>query len=109
MTSRPLKNACMKLSIVTRRLYGASGRVMKPLHFIKNNEPFKVELVGAIPADETVTFYQQAILLIYAGAARALDRQDRSCVQIDESGRSLLARRLKPTNVATYLWYSLGQ
>ena len=25
----------------------------------KNNEPFKVELVEAIPADETVTFYQQ--------------------------------------------------
>ena len=25
----------------------------------KNNEPFKVELVKAIPADETVTFYQQ--------------------------------------------------
>ena len=29
------------------------------LLFIKNNEPFKVELVEAIPADETVTFYQQ--------------------------------------------------
>ena len=25
----------------------------------KNNEPFKIELVEAIPADETVTFYQQ--------------------------------------------------
>ena len=25
----------------------------------KNNEPFKVELIEAIPADETVTFYQQ--------------------------------------------------
>ena len=25
----------------------------------KNNEPFKVELVAAIPADETVTFYKQ--------------------------------------------------
>ena len=25
----------------------------------KNNEPFKVELVEAIPADQTVTFYQQ--------------------------------------------------
>ena len=25
----------------------------------KNNEPFKVELVEAIPADETVTFYRQ--------------------------------------------------
>jgi threonyl-tRNA synthetase len=25
----------------------------------KNNEPFKIELVEAIPADQTVTFYQQ--------------------------------------------------
>ena len=36
-----------------------SGLVMKPLPFIKNNEPFKVELVEAIPAEETVTFYHR--------------------------------------------------
>ena len=32
-------------------------------HYQKHNEPFKVELVAAIPADETITFYRQGDFL----------------------------------------------
>ena len=32
-------------------------------HFKKNNEKFKLELVKAIPEDETVTFYRQGKFL----------------------------------------------
>ena len=41
---------------IVRRVWSRDEAVA---FYQKNNEPFKVELVEAIPADETVTFYQQ--------------------------------------------------
>ena len=42
--------------VIVRRVWSRDEAVA---FYKKNNEPFKVELVEAIPADETVTFYQQ--------------------------------------------------
>ena len=41
---------------IVRRVWSRDEAVA---YYKNNNEPFKVELVEAIPADETVTFYQQ--------------------------------------------------
>lgn len=41
---------------IVRRVWSRDEAVA---FYQKNNEPFKVELVEAIPADQTVTFYQQ--------------------------------------------------
>ena len=41
---------------IERRIWSRDEAVA---FYKKNNEPFKVELIEAIPADETVTFYQQ--------------------------------------------------
>ena len=41
---------------IVRRVWSRDEAVA---FYQKNNEPFKVELVEAIPSDETVTFYQQ--------------------------------------------------
>lgn len=41
---------------ITREVWARNDAVK---YYEDNNEPFKVELVGAIPEDETVTFYRQ--------------------------------------------------
>ena len=62
--------------------------------FRDNGEMFKVELVDAIPADQTDQDLQAGRLVRpVPRPAHDLDRQDRQRLQADEGGRRLLARR----------------
>ena len=54
-----LKPACTKLSTARKITREVWSRDQAVAFYKENNEPFKIELVDAIPADETVTFYRQ--------------------------------------------------
>ena len=57
----------------------------------KNDEPFKIELVEAIPEGETVTFYRQGDFIDLCRAAPAFHRPH-AMLAADERRRRLLAR-----------------